>query len=439
MKYCLQRLKISPCILLLLLTMGSYAQDSSKNITSSSTDTIPPGVQGSVNPLTDNTPVYTGDQLLDARFPNSWPIFGSGVRMSIGGYVKADFIQDFDYVGDRFEFETGSIAVKGTPERDLGGVSTFHAKQSRVNFDLRSSAKWKNGKEFPMQVFIEFDWFFDSEAQRFNTRLRHAYGVVGRLLVGRTWTTSGDLSSLPGLIDFAGGDAVYGGRATQIRFQDEINSRWKYAVALEDASGQIANPNNIAGAFRPKAPNLASMIKWHKPNGTSIQLGLDLFPMSWAGPSTVPNVTEMGYAVTGTGRVVVKRAKHNDAFLWGAGFGQGQAHKIIALSWDGKASGVVDQTGLNLAPAWFGFAGYNHYWSNRLNSTVSTNWGGTDLSPLQTPNTITKAGTVHANLIWFPYPLISTGIEYMWGMRENKDGMQGTATRLQCMVKFKFN
>lgn len=403
------------------------------------TDTIPSGVQGSINPLTDNRPVYTGDNLLDDSFPSSWPLFGSDIRMRIGGYVKADFIQDFDYVGDRYEFELGSIAVEGSPERELGGISTFHAKQTRINFDFRSKAKWGNGKEFPLQVFLELDWFFDSDQFRLNTRLRHAYGVIGRLLIGRTWTTSGDLSTLPGTIDFAGGDALYGGRTTQIRWQDKINNTFSYAVALEDFTPQIDNVFGLEGASRPLWPNIAAMVKAKSSNGSSVQLGLDLFPQSWKGPSTVPNVNKTGYAISAMGRVVLRVTEYQDAFVWGAGYGEGQAHKIIALSWDGKASGALSNNDLILSPAWFAYAGFNHYWSKKFNSNISTAWSGTTLSSFQSDDTIQKAGSIHANLIYFPYRMVSAGVEYMWGVRENKNGVQGTASRIQFMAKFKFN
>ena len=114
-----------------LFTLMGIAQDESKKSTYLNPDTIQEGMQGSVNPMNANAPIYTGDELLDATFPNSWPLFGSDVRMRIGGYVKGDFIRDFDYVGDRYEFELGSIAVDGTPESELGGITTFHAKESR--------------------------------------------------------------------------------------------------------------------------------------------------------------------------------------------------------------------------------------------------------------------------------------------------------------------
>ncbi len=402
-------------------------------------DSIAPGVQGSVNPLTDNTKVMTGDELLDSNFPNSWPVFGSDVRMSVGGYVKADFIRDFDYIGDRYEMATGSIAVEGSPERELGGITTFHAKQSRVNFDLRSKAAWKSGKEYPLQVFVEFDWFFDSDAMRYNTRLRLAYGVIGRVLVGRSWTNSGDLSAIPSTIDFSAGDALYGGRAAQIRLQTKINDQWSYVVALEDAGGQIDNPLGLGGGFRPLWPNLAGNVKWRAKSGSSVQLGFDAFPMSWVGPDSVPNVQTAGAAVTVTGRVLFDVTEYTDALVYGGGFGEGMAHRVIALSWDGKASGVISDNNLKLAPTWWGFAGYNHYWNKSLNSTVSVNYTTTELADIQSDQTILSAGSFHANLIWFPTKLVSTGVEYMWGLRENKDGAQGTATRIQFMVKFKFH
>jgi len=318
-------------------------------------------------------------------------------------------------------------------------VTTFHVKQTRLNFDFRSKATWKNGKEFPMQVFLEVDWFFDQDEFRLIPRMRHAYGVIGRLLIGRTWTNSGDLSSLPGTIDFAGGDALYGGRVTQVRWQDSFGKNFTYAIALEEPGGQIDNPDDLEGTLRSQWPNLAGNMKYKSSNGSSFQLGFDLFAHTWRGPETVPNDTQVGYAITGSGRFAFKLAHYNDSFVYGAGFGKGQAHRIIALSWDGKASGAITDDGLTLSPAWFGYAGFNHYWSKSFNSTISTAWTETDLSPDQSGNTIKRAGSFHANLIWFPYPRISTGLEYMWGVRENNDGIQGTASRIQFMAKFKFN
>ena len=99
----------------------------------------------------------------------------------------------------------------------------MHAKETRVNFDLRTVARNDDyGWEFPLQMFVELDFFDDRDSFRLQPRLRHAYGVIGRFLAGRTWSVTTDLSALAGTIDFSGGDSLYGGRVSQFRFSDLI-------------------------------------------------------------------------------------------------------------------------------------------------------------------------------------------------------------------------
>ena len=53
---------------------------------------------------------------------NKWP----GI-VSLG----QSLVLDFDYAGDAYELELGSIAVDGSPDLDLGRTMTFHVKQSK--------------------------------------------------------------------------------------------------------------------------------------------------------------------------------------------------------------------------------------------------------------------------------------------------------------------
>ena len=210
-------------------------------------DTLPPpGVQGSPSPLVRNAEALTGKDLLDESFPGSLPLPGTGVRLKISGYAKLDFIHDLDNVGDRFEFLTATIPVEGTPAAALGGLTTLHAKESRLRFDLRSVARNEaHNWEFPLQVVLEFDFFDDRESFKMQPRLRLAYGVIGRLLAGQSWGITTDLSVLAGTIDFGAGDALYGGRAAQIRWEDKIGGSLKWAVGIEDPQTSIGNPDGL--------------------------------------------------------------------------------------------------------------------------------------------------------------------------------------------------
>ncbi len=71
-----------------------------------------------IDDFRDNMIDYTGQDLVDATFPKSWPLFGSKARMAIGGYVKLDYIQDFDGAYDRFQFLIQNVPVAGDERPD---------------------------------------------------------------------------------------------------------------------------------------------------------------------------------------------------------------------------------------------------------------------------------------------------------------------------------
>ena len=397
----------------------------------------PPGVQGSPNPLQDDNTPLTGKDLLDESFPNSIPIPGSKVRFRVSGYAKLDFIQDLDYVGDIYEFELATIPVEGTPEYELGGRTTLHAKESRIGFDFRSVARnEKHNWEFPLQAFIEFDFFDDRESFALQPRLRQAYGVVGRFLAGQTWSVTTDVTALAGSIDFSGGDSLYGARVPQIRFADRINDSVTWKVGIENPTQSIGDPLGLGGRDRPTLPNFAGALRFENQGGSHIQLGVDINQLEWQGGGTGPSDKQMAYGASLSGRLVVGK---NDALVGAATIGSGAAHKVISLSFDGGNDAVITPDGLDVMSHWQVDGGYSHYWTKSLNSTASFAVAELDNSEYQPGNAIHRAGSFHLNLIWFPYKLVSTGVEYMYGFRENKDGAEGTATRLQFMVKYKFN
>ncbi len=398
-----------------------------------------PGTQGTPNPMQRESEFLTGRDLLDDSFPGSLPIPGSGARFKIGGYSKLDFIQDFDFVGDRYEFELATIAVEGTPEHELGGRTTLHAKETRVNLDVRTFARnEQHGWEFPLQVFVELDFFDDRDSFRLQPRLRHAYGVLGRFLAGRTWSVTTDLSALAGTIDFSGGDSLYGGRVSQFRFQDRISDTLRWAVAVEEAANSVSNPFGLEGSDRSSVPNFGGFLRWEHPDRGHVQFGADLFQIEWQGGSTGPDDTELGFGASLSGHYLIGGSRRD--MLYGAAtFGSGAAHRVIALGFDGGNDAVITPDGLDAISHWQIYGGYSHYWTDSLNSTISTAWAELDNSEFQPGNAIHRAGSVHVNLIWFPYKNVSTGFEYMWGIRENNDGAEGTASRIQFMTKFVFN
>ena len=233
-----------------------------------------------IDDFRDNIINYTGQDLVDAAFPNSWPLFGSKARMAIGGYVRLDYIQDFDGGYDRFQYEIQNVPVAGDGRIDQSGYMNMHARESRFNFDIRSISEAGT----PYQLFIEMD-FYNLDRGPFNQapRLRHAYGVMGRLLIGRTWGTQSDLFAVPATIDFAAGDALTGTRRAQARWEDKLGSKFMYAIGLEMLEFPGIDGRDTVGQASQQLPLLAGRITKKTKAGGRLMVGASVFQLRWDG------------------------------------------------------------------------------------------------------------------------------------------------------------
>ena len=371
--------------------------------------------------------VLTGDELVEENFPASWPMFGSEYRMKIGGRVKLDMLYDFNGSNDRYQFLISGIPVEGSPEYANRGYFNMFARESRFNIDMRRATPGK----VPLQIFIEADFW--SSTDSFPFRLRHAYIIVGNWIFGQTWTTTSIMESIPNLIDFAAGDALYGGRAAQLKYQNRINDKWKWALGLEmmDYIG-IDNPFDLPGRSSLGLPALAGRIDYSWKTGM-VALGVNLAQMRWDGGDSV-YATAMQLAAVIGGRQYIGK----DYFTFNVAMGKGSGDNIMALTGSNSNAVLTPEGELETMPAIAVVFGFVHKWNDQFTSNLSVAYTTLDPSVYRAPESM-KAGAVgHLNLIFQATQRLSTGIEYMWGEHRTKNNDFGGANRLQTMVKFDF-
>jgi hypothetical protein len=375
----------------------------------------------------DTTGILSGAELVSDEFPASWPMFGTDMRMKIGGYIKADFVYDFDGTLDKNQFLMSTIPVEGTPEADNDPYVAFFAQESRINLDIR---RIKPGAP-PLRGFIEGD-FFDDENQ---FRLRHAYITAGNFLVGQTWTTLSFLESLPFTIDFAAGDALFGGRTTQVRYTKTINDRWKFALALEDLQFLgIENPNNLPGQATTQLPLVAIRADYRWDTGV-LFLGSSVAQLHWDGGATGPSSNAMQIDGVIAGRQIIGRKSF---VTWNVSYGEGSGENILAFA-GSNANAVLTVDGkLDTMPAFSILLGFGHEWTQQLSSNLSYAYGWLDTPDSRAPFALKRGGIGHINLIWKPAEHFSTGVEFMWGAQRTQNDAKGDASRIQFMAKFDF-
>jgi len=371
--------------------------------------------------------LLSGDELISEEFPASWPMFGTDMRMKVGGYVKTDLVFDLDGTLDKNQFLMSTIPVEGTPEHENDGYTSFFAKETRFNIDVRRVTPGA----LPLRGFVEGDFF--SAGNQF--RLRHAYMVAGNFIIGQTWTTLSMLESLPFMIDFAAGDALFGGRTSQVRYQRTVNDSWKLAVAVEslDLLG-IENPNGLPGKATTQLPLLAFRADYHWSGGLLL-LGTSVAQLHWDGGATGPSDDALQIAAVVAGRLNLGT---NNYFTWNVAYGDGAGENIMAFAGsDANAVLTADGT-LETMSSKSVVVGFWHRWNEQLTSNASYAYGWLDTPPSRDPFALKRGGVGHINLIWRPVRQFSTGIEYMWGAQRVQNDALGRAERIQLMAKFDF-
>jgi hypothetical protein len=369
--------------------------------------------------------------LTNAEFPKSVPLFGSDWRFSFGGYAKLDVITDFSGTGDPYQFITATIPVKGQSSPQSGSYTKMHVRESRFNFETRNTQKGLPFNRF----FLEMDFYDETNTA---PRLRHAYFQWGRLIAGQTWTTLTEMRALPFLVDFAYGDALYGGRTVLLRWEQPVSERFSWAAGLEEwDSTHIQNSHSLNGTARSILP-LAALRGTYNWGQGLVTVGSSLTQLRWDGTQGVSNATATQWALVMGSRFYLDSQRRHYLGLGGA-YGDGAARNIISLAEADVPSAILRADGsLETLRAWNAMVALHWIWSQALSSNFSYAWS--EINPSgQLPATTMKAGgSAHVNLIWEVKAPFKVGLEYMVGRRENVDNAHGTAQRVQFMTMFSF-
>ena len=359
--------------------------------------------------------------------PGFWELPGTNLAMKVGGYVKADFIYDFDGTRDPDQFLMSTIPVEGDPDYRSGAYMHFMAKETRFNFDVRRVSD----DPFPVQTFFEGDFF--TAGNQF--RLRHAYVKAGEFMMGQNWTTLSTLAILPFFIDFAAGDALFGGRSAQFRWTRQVNDGWKVALGLEELVFKgIDNPSALPGEARQRLPLVAVRADYAWETGTLI-LGSSAAELRWAGGTAGPSAKALQLA----GLIAAQqRLPSRTTLMAHVSGGVGSGENVIAFA-GSRANAVLLPDGtLDTMPVLAFIGGVSQQWNDEWSSDASVAYGWLDAPPSRDPDALMNGGILHVNLVWRPIPELATGVEFIRGAQRVTSEAFGRASRIQAMTAFYF-
>jgi hypothetical protein len=365
----------------------------------------------------------------------SFKLPGSDTSVTIGGYVKLDAIYSdkssgVGTTGDQ-QLEASSIAVGPNAGANEKGQVKLHARQSRLF--LKTSTPSSYGE---LSTYLEYDLFGaagnESVSNSNGLRVRHAYGSLGKLLVGQTWTTFSDPAAYPETLDFGGNVGTIFTRQAQVRWTDKFpGGQWSIALENPETVAAVSDGTSFR-ADDDRFPDIAGNVHFDTSLGkfSVAALARQIRVDSASAPSSRDRKWGGGLGVNGVVPVGPKDDTRFSAYYGNAlgRYTQGFFNDAV-LSANGR---------IELPNQWIANASYRHYWTETVRSTLA-------VSALRTANPADTAGAInrsaqsaHLNVIWSPVPQANLGLELLHARRETQNGLHGSLNRVQASAQYSF-
>lgn len=369
-----------------------------------------------------------GEGTLNFRLP------GIDTDVRLGGYIKADVVYSDVGAGSNSDFDRyfypRAIPVGPAADKSTDKVM-FTAKQSRLFVKTKTATPVGD-----LKIYLEGDFYGDGGNQVVSNsstwRLRHAYGEIGNLLAGQTWSTFMDAGALPETIDFGGPAAQIFIRQAQVRWTQPFN--WgSLQVAVENPETYfISSETGTSSTFdNERIPDMIGRVNYNSDFG---KFSLAVMGREYRIDNDVASDSTYAGAVSAAGTVPTF-GKDDLRFMLNYGNGLG---RYMYTNFEGAALDVENDE-IEQVDQWGGFLAYRHYWMDNLRSSLVYSYGEADNDTDVVPETVNKRfQSIHANLIWSPIPAVNLGLEYLYGQRELENDEDGDLNRIQFGAQYSF-
>lgn len=354
------------------------------------------------------------------------PIPGSKTEIAVHGFAELQIIHDTNGIDDN-EFDTKDIPVDGSPSQ-----TKFSVNPTRL--EVSSKTPTSAGR---VNTFISVD--FNGESNAADLRMRQAYGELSNenlgasLLAGQAWATMVDLKAFPETLDMAGPAGLFKERQPLLRVTKSLADALSAEVALE-------TPENVDYLDADKLtrwPDLAITGTWHADGKYLKHLRLAGLARDLRAEGTDGSTdSAFGWAIGGSGKLVLPFLGAKDNFKFGVQYGDGYGAQVRGGPDD--AAFNIGSSELKTIGVFSTYGGLQHWWLDSLRSNLVYGYVNADNPGFVDGDELDNTGYAAVDLIWNPYKTVNFGVEYLWGRRENKDGEAGSDNRLLFSSRFEF-
>ena len=328
-------------------------------------------------------------------------------------------------------------------EFGANGNVYFSVRQTRFGVKSSTPTAWGD-----LKTQFEFELFGTGvDAGQTTFRLRHAYGELGPLLVGQTWSAFMDIGVFPNTLEYWGPNGMVFFRNIQIRWTPIHTDHTQLAFALERPgasadqgvySGRI-ELQNIAPRFN--LPDISGHVRATRQWGY-VQLAALFRKIAWVNTSSSPfnlNGTAFGWGLNLTSNLNFGR-KDVGKFevVYGEGIENYMNDAPIDIGVKNNFSNPISPIKGVALPVLGVVSFLDHTWSDRFTSSIGYSLVNIQNSNAEKPSDFHQGDYAIGNLLFRPVPKVTIGGEFQFGRRLNfSDGFNVNDYRLQ--FSFKYN
>jgi len=300
-----------------------------------------------------------------------------------------------------------------------------------------------------IKTIFEFELFGTGvDAGQTTFRLRHAWGELGQVGAGQTWSPFMDIDVFPNSVEYWGPTGMVFFRNVQLRWTPWSNGDSRFAIALErpgasadqgDFAGRIAL-QDVKGRF--PLPDLSA--HYRRAGGWGhVQFSGIVRQMKWDDLNT--DQFDLSGDATGWGLHLssnVKIAKKHVArmsVVYGEGIQNYMNDAPVDVGIERNFSNPRTPVVGKALPLLGIVAFLDLNWNAKWTSTVGYSMIDIDNSDGQSDDAFKRGHYALANLLYYPTPSVFLGPEIQWGKRENfRDGFTSDDFRIQFSAKYNF-
>ena len=273
------------------------------------------------------------------------------------------------------------------------------------------------------------------------------WAEMGMFGVGQTYSNFMDIDVFPNTIDYWGPSGMVFVRNPQLRITPWSQDGMGLSLHAGGAELGASTPAGSA-TFAPELAD--SLTGWNRlPDLTAAwRMDGDWGHVKAAGllrqvgyqstltPDGNPSGTKTGYGLNLTGALkLFGKSQLNGGLVWGKAIasymndgGVDLAPGPIVLG--GTSAETVQSLG------WLAY--YNHWWTDQWSSTIGFSQHQQDNTAGQSATAFRRGSYGNLNVLYYPTKNVTTGLEFVWGELEQKDGQSATDYRLQFSTKVTF-